>query len=519
MRGRGVACQLIVGIAFRGVHNSIRCLVADGLRDVGLPGRRRRLGHRGAHDAVRALVCCRLRDAGTLRRVRRGVRQGVRLINDRIYSRIGTGLFQVQLRGTDTGCPYGLRFDAFRRLVGRSLRDVRLPGCRGCLGHCGVHNGVCRLVTGCLLQEESVGAAGALTDRFRYDLVRRLVLCGFRDLAVFGVGRPFHFLCDPVRLDRDRGRVPVHLVNNDRLFFDQQCDLLVAFFDQCPVLDGHAGVRRLDPCRAVPCINHRAGQFVPCQRRQFVPGVVRQRIPCTVSGRLGPCVAGAQAYPAVQARVRQLHIAGCLLVHAGNCRGDLFRLNIQPGPEGRHIVAQRVHHRRVRLQRHRVGCLRDFRLELTDHQVVEQQFPLGPGPYIHPVLPGHLFPCEAGQFLPGVLAHVVPGLVVDRLHPNITGNNAGRRRLCFRIEDRSVAQLRDPAVNARDRLRDRALALPVADGALDISVAADILNHQLIDESLTGPEFIHVDLCRRNGVDQRVACVDIGRVQFAGRDG
>ena len=112
---------------------------------------------------------------------------------------------------------------------------------------------------------------------------------------------------------------------------------------------------------------------------------------------------------------------------------------------------------------------------------------------------------------------LVPCVVIDRFDPDIPDDDARRRRLCCGVKNRPVSQLRDPAVDACDRLRDRAAALPVADRRLDIRVRRNIRGHQLPDERLPRPQFVDVDPLRRDPVDDAVDRVEIFARQFGER--
>ena len=91
-------------------------------------------------------------------------------------------------------------------------------------------------------------------------------------------------------------------------------------------------------------------------------------------------------------------------------------------------------------------------------------------------------------------------------------------RFRLAVEYRAVAQLVDPAAQAVDRLRDRALARPVADRALDVGIAADVLHHQLVHEGFPRPQLVHVDDVRRDRVHQRMGGRQVVRVQVLRQD-
>ena len=82
----------------------------------------------------------------------------------------------------------------------------------------------------------------------------------------------------------------------------------------------------------------------------------------------------------------------------------------------------------------------------------------------------------------------------------------------------SVSQRTDPAVQAVDGLRDRRSADPVADGAPDVGIAAQIQRVDLADGRFPGEQLVHVDDVRRDLVHQAVAGVDVLRVQVCGQD-
>ena len=193
-------------------------------------------------------------------------------------------------------------------------------------------------------------------------------------------------------------------------------------------------------------------------------------------------------------------------------------MDLQGGCECADLSAQGVHLALVRLQGHRVSRLIDFRHQLADDQVVIQQLPFLAGPYVHPVLSGHLVPGPSLQLLPGMHGDLVPGVVVDGLDPDVAHHNPGRRRLRRGIEDGPVSQGGNPAVDAGNRLGDGAAALPVADGRLNVGIGTQIQGVDLRDGRLTGEKLIRVDHRRRDLVHQGVAGVDVRGIQFAGRD-
>ena len=91
-------------------------------------------------------------------------------------------------------------------------------------------------------------------------------------------------------------------------------------------------------------------------------------------------------------------------------------------------------------------------------------------------------------------------------------------RLRFLIEECPVPQRLDPGVYAVNRLRDGASADPVADNAPDVGIAAQVLHVQPADHRFPRQELVHVYNVRRDFVHQRVAGVDVHRVQVAGHD-
>ena len=220
-----------------------------------------------------------------------------------------------------------------------------------------------------------------------------------------------------------------------------------------------------------------------------------------------------------QARVIVSVIARSLRVCGLGQGGDLPGLNRQLTADRGHLAAQDIHVRPVGLQQDLTVQLLDLRLHHDVDLAVIQQPPDGAVPGVHGIDAVDADPVEVLlDVAPRVVFQFAPRGVGFRFDPDIADHEVLVARFRRAVVDVAVAQPGDPAFQAADGLGDGAAACPVADGRLNVGVAAQIHHVQRLDRGAAGKQFADIQRAGGNFIHQRVGRVDVGGAQILGHD-